>query len=121
VRSETVVGAGDIAFRRCRTFSNGLLDDRPIQPRGLHGGLFRGPPQKDDRMPANEHVPISVDEVISEIATILARGYMRYRNGRRLAIESDTEAAHVAPGRSPGVGIKNKRDDPLRHLHPQVH
>jgi hypothetical protein len=32
VRSETVVGAGDIALRRCRTGSNGLLDDRPIQP-----------------------------------------------------------------------------------------
>ncbi len=63
------MGAGDIAFRRCRTGSNGLLDDRPIQSRGL--------PKKEDRMPDNEHVPISLDEVISEIATILARGYMR--------------------------------------------
>ncbi|MCE7909987.1 MAG: hypothetical protein DYH02_16735, partial [Candidatus Omnitrophica bacterium COP1] len=70
VRSETVVGAGDIAFRRCRTGSNGLLDDRPIQSRGL--------PKKEDRIPANEHIPISLDEVISEIATILARGYMRH-------------------------------------------
>jgi retron-type reverse transcriptase len=40
---------------------------------------FRGLPQKEDRMPANEHVPISLDEVTSEIATILARGYMRHR------------------------------------------
>lgn len=47
-------------------------------------------------MPDNEHVPISLDEVISEIATILARGYMRHRNGRRLAPESNTEAVHVA-------------------------
>jgi hypothetical protein len=30
------VCAGDIAFRRCRTGSNGLLDDRPIQPSGIH-------------------------------------------------------------------------------------
>jgi len=30
-------------------------------------------------MPANEHVPISLDEMISEIATILARDYMRQR------------------------------------------
>ncbi len=47
-------------------------------------------------MPANEHVPASLEEVISEIATILARGYMRHRNGRRLAPESDAEAVHVA-------------------------
>ena len=47
-------------------------------------------------MPDNEHVPASLEEVISEIATILARGYMRHRNGRRLAPESDTEAVHVA-------------------------
>jgi len=96
VRTETVVGADDIAFGWCRMGSNGLLDDRPIQPRGIHGGPFRGLPQKEDRMPANEHVPVSVDEVISEIATILARGYMRHRNGRRLAPDSDGGAAHVA-------------------------
>ena len=30
-------------------------------------------------MPANEHVSISLDEVISEITTILGRGYMRHR------------------------------------------
>ena len=47
-------------------------------------------------MPDNEHVPASLEEVISEIATILARGYMRHSNGRRLAPGSDTEAVHVA-------------------------
>jgi hypothetical protein len=41
------VGADDIALRRCRTGSNGLLDDRPIQPRGIHYGPFRGLPQKE--------------------------------------------------------------------------
>jgi len=96
VRTETIVGADDITFEWCRTGSNGLLDDRPIQPRGIHGGPFRGLPQKEDRMPANEHVPISLDEVTSEIATILARGFMRHRKGRHLAFDSDGGAAHVA-------------------------
>jgi len=57
---------------------------------------FRGLPQKEDRMPANEHVPISLDEVISEIAAILAQGYMRHRNGRRIAPDSGSGAEHVA-------------------------
>jgi len=56
---------------------------------------FRGFPQKEDRMLANGHVPISLDEVISEIATILARGYMRHRNGRRIAPDSGRGAEHV--------------------------
>ena len=47
-------------------------------------------------MQANEHVPASLDEVISEIATILARGYMRHRKGRRLAPDSDGRVVHVA-------------------------
>lgn len=42
VRSETVVGADDIAFGRCRTGSNGLLDERPIQSRGIHSGPVHG-------------------------------------------------------------------------------
>ena len=47
-------------------------------------------------MQANEHVPASLEEVTSEIATILARGYMRHRKGRHLAFDSDGGAAHVA-------------------------
>ena len=75
MRSETVVGAGDIALGRCRTGSNGLLDDRPIpSPAASMTEPFRGLPQKEDRMPANEHVPISLGEVTSAIVTILARG-----------------------------------------------
>jgi hypothetical protein len=42
-------------------------------------------------MPANEHVPISLDEVISEIATILA--------GVTCAIETDAESPQI-----PAVG-----------------
>jgi len=47
-------------------------------------------------MQANEHVPASLEEVTSEIATILARGYMRHRKGRRLAFDLDGGAAHMA-------------------------
>ena len=47
-------------------------------------------------MPDNEHVPTSLEEVISEIAAILARGYMRHRNGRRIAPDSGSGAEHVA-------------------------
>jgi len=50
------VGADDIAFGWCRMGSNGLLDDRPIRTRGIHDGPFSGLPQKEDRMPANDHV-----------------------------------------------------------------
>ena len=46
VRSETVVGAGNIAFRRCRTGGGGFLDDRPIQSRGTHDGKLPRPPAK---------------------------------------------------------------------------
>jgi hypothetical protein len=47
-------------------------------------------------MQANEHVPATLDEVIAEIATILARGYMRQRNARRLVPEPDDRTVHVA-------------------------
>jgi len=80
--------------------------------------LFRGLPQEEDRMPANEHVPISLDEVTSEIATILARGYMRHRNGRRLAPESDTEAVHVAQVEESEAFTEKRLDIPgHRSLH----
>ena len=79
---------------------------------------FRGLPQKEDRMPDNEHVPASLEEVISEIATILARGYMRHRNGRRLAPESDTEAVHVAQVEESEAFTEKRLDIPgHRSLH----
>ena len=65
VRSETVVGAGDIAFRRCGTGGSGFLE-------------------------------LSLHDVISEIARILARGYMRHQNGRRIPPNCESGAEHVA-------------------------
>lgn len=58
---------------RLRVVSGGL--QRPLstasssRPGGIHGGPPPRPPAKEDRMQANEHVPVSLDEVISEIAT----------------------------------------------------
>ena len=69
-------------------------------------------------MPANEHVPASLEEVISEIATILARGYMRHRNGRHLAFDSDGGAAHVAQVEESEAFTEKRLDIPgHRSLH----
>ena len=79
---------------------------------------FLGLPQKEDRMPANEHVPISLDEVISEIATILARGYMRHRDGRRIAPDSGSGAEHVAQVEESEAFTEKRLDIPgHRSLH----
>ena len=72
-------------------------------------------------MPANEHVPISLDEVISEIATILARGYMRHRNGRRIAPDSGSGAEHVAQVEESEAFTEKRLDIPgHRSLHSRV-
>ena len=47
-------------------------------------------------MQSNEHIPGTFDDVTAEIALILARGYMRYRKGRRLALDSGKLADDVA-------------------------
>jgi len=78
----------------------------------------RGLPQEEDRMPANEHVPISLDEVTSEIATILARGYMRHRNGRRIAPDSGNGAEHVAQVEESEAFTEKHLDIPG---HPSLH
>lgn len=40
-------------------------------------------------MRKEKQTEISCEEWISEIATILARGYLHYRKGRRLKVEVD--------------------------------
>lgn len=44
-------------------------------------------------MQANEQTQVVFDETVLEIATILARGYMRYRNSRRIAVDLDEKAS----------------------------
>ena len=39
---------------------------------------------------------LSLDETVSEIATILAQGYLRYRKGRLLNSETTNQAIYLA-------------------------
>lgn len=47
-------------------------------------------------MRAQKNVTVTLEEVISEIAAILAQGYMRQRNVRRLIPEPDDRTMHMA-------------------------
>jgi len=72
-------------------------------------------------MPDNEHVPASLEEVISEIATILARGYMRHSNGCRIAPDSGSGAEHVAQVEESEAFTSIRLDIPgHRSLHSRV-
>lgn len=47
-------------------------------------------------MQSNKHIPGTLGDVTAEIALILARGYMRYRRGRRLAPDFGKSVDNVA-------------------------
>jgi hypothetical protein len=70
-------------------------------------------------MGGNEDVPGSLDEVVPEIATILARGYLRYRNGRRLDRHPRSPEVRVSqlPASEP---VAEKPLDPSGHRSPHV-
>lgn len=44
----------------------------------------------------NEHVPITPGDLMAEIASILAKGYQRYRKGRHIAADSGSAPDNVA-------------------------
>ncbi len=46
-------------------------------------------------MPSTTPIPSSVDEVIAEIASILAQGYLRHRKGQRISPKSGNESDKV--------------------------
>ena len=46
-------------------------------------------------MQGSQNNPFSLDETITEIATILARGYMSHRKGHRIAPDSEAQTAHL--------------------------
>ncbi len=46
-------------------------------------------------MPTNPPIPHALDEVVAEIASILAQGCLRHRKRRRLSPESGGEAGKV--------------------------
>ena len=46
-------------------------------------------------MPSNPPIPHALDDVVAEIASILAQGYLRHRKRRRISPESGSEAGKV--------------------------
>ncbi len=47
-------------------------------------------------MQAESNTPDTLEEVTAEVVSILAQGYMRYRNGRRLPSDSEDLEGNVA-------------------------
>jgi hypothetical protein len=47
-------------------------------------------------MQAENNIPNTLEEVTAEVVSILAMGYMRYRNGRRLPSDSQNSEENVA-------------------------
>ena len=45
-------------------------------------------------MPSNPPIPHALDDVVAEIASILAQGYLRHRKRHRIAPESGGEASN---------------------------
>ncbi len=66
-------------------------------------------------MQSNEHIPGTLDDVTEEIASILANGYMRYRRGRQLAVDSGIPAEDVAQV-AESKAVTEKRLDCSGHL-----
>ncbi|MGA3207527.1 MAG: hypothetical protein ABSE05_06865 [Syntrophales bacterium] len=50
---------------------------------------------------------LSLDETVSEIATILAQGYLRYRKGRLLGNETPNQAVYAAKVKESNVVTEN--------------
>ena len=46
-------------------------------------------------MPSNPPIPHALDDVVAEIASILAQGYLRHRKRRHMSPESGSEAEKV--------------------------
>jgi len=63
-------------------------------------------------MAANINVPDIPDEVTAEIALILARGYMRYRKGRRIPSNCGHSAEDVAQFQKSEEIAKKQLDSP---------
>ena len=69
-------------------------------------------------MQHSETLPESLDETISEIASILAQGYLRYRRGRHLDSAVSGNRPYVAqPQESEAVTEKRLDSSGHRSLH----
>lgn len=47
-------------------------------------------------MQAETNIPDTIEAVTAEVVSILAQGYMRYRNGRRVPPDSENSEENVA-------------------------
>lgn len=47
-------------------------------------------------MQAETNIPDTIEALTAEVVSILAQGYMRYRNGRRLPPDSENSEGNVA-------------------------
>ena len=71
-------------------------------------------PAKEDRMQAQTDIPDNLNEVITEITLILARGYMRYRQRRHLAADSGSSVDDIVQVEESEV-LTEKRLDCSEH------
>jgi len=65
-------------------------------------------------MQTNEHLPGTLDDTVSEIASILAQGYLRCRKGRRLASSAGGNRPYVAQVQE-SEAVTEKRLDSSGH------
>jgi hypothetical protein len=55
----------------------------------------RSADSKEDWMPKKEKLPHRIDETVAQIAAILARGYVRYKNNKRFGSNTKGRANDV--------------------------
>ena len=65
-------------------------------------------------MQAETNIPDTIEAVTAEVVSILAQGYMRYRNGRRLPPDSENSEGNVAQIKE-SEAFTEKRLDVLGH------
>lgn len=65
-------------------------------------------------MQAETNIPDTIEAVTAEVVSILAQGYMRYRNGRRVPPDSENSEENVAQVQE-SEAFTEKRLDVLGH------
>ncbi len=70
-------------------------------------------------MQGSQNNPFSLDEAITEIASILARGYMSHRKCHRISLDSEDQATHLEKVEESGL-FTEKRLDRSNHRSPHA-
>ena|GEM_PF-2309126 len=90
------MGADDIALKAVSSrYSLIVHDDHNLQLTASTT-VSSTVPAKEDLMQSTKHIPIAVAEVAVEIASILARGFMRCRTGAKSSPDSEIERRSAA-------------------------